>query len=106
MPVEYPGLDVDEAMNSHGPAMFGIGAAGIFELEQLVNKVVKTNSRAETSILLMNTRSFISATRLTAAMTDRFSSVGTHFRLDGNTSAELWHPAKREFVNGALKFDE
>jgi hypothetical protein len=59
MPVEYPGLGVDEAINSHGPAIFGIGAtAAVFELEQPVKVLATTNNRAETTILLMNTRSF------------------------------------------------
>ena len=67
MPVENPGLDVDEAMNSHGPAMFGIGAtAGILELEQPVKVAATASNRAETTILLMNTGSLLSVHLISA----------------------------------------
>jgi hypothetical protein len=60
-----------------------MGAEAIFELpEQLTRAAAIASSRTETAILLI-AQAFI-----------------------GSASAGLWHPAKRVFVNGALKFRE
>ena len=103
MPVENPGLDVDEAMNSHGPATFGIGAtAGILELEQPVKVAATANNRAETTILLMNTRSFylISATYQRNQMNRSYDVPGF---LRRNALQARWKCKRRIMASGKAR---
>lgn len=102
MPVENPGLDVDEEMNSQALAMFGMGAtAGILELEQAVKVAARADKRAETTILLMNARSSINATLSAAKMKRGDYRAGFFPR---NAVQARWKCKRRIMASGKARF--
>jgi hypothetical protein len=94
-------------MNSQEPAMSGIGRGAFFELpEQLSRAAPSADKRTKAMILLIDIRhpGRIRAETKVKERATRTCTVITLVAAKG--SGRLWHPAKRKFVNGALKFDE
>jgi len=74
-----------------------------FDPEQAIKIVAKTSSRTGATILLINAKPSLEKRSPRNVATEPSSSAA---EIDWNVSAELWHPAKRRFMNAALKFDE
>ncbi len=63
MPVEYPGLVEEDAINSHEPEIFGICAEGIDDLpEQLMRTMPSAASENIRKTRIMNPQLFLSNT--------------------------------------------